>query len=163
MHGFYCFSRPGISFWIPKMGPKWGPNRIFDAEPPRKPLGGLLERSWRPLEQKEVSLEASWRLSAGDLGDVGGRHGKKDAEKTQARRNAQACSRWFTIDSSLTSIILLQEHSKTRSNTHGSPVGGGGFNRYAHSAGPGALDRGPLAKEPSARIRDQHGGNIASN
>ena len=32
----------------------------------------------------------------------------------------------------------------------------------AHSAGPGTLDRGPLAKEPSARKRDQHGGNIAS-
>ena len=33
---------------------------------------------------------------------------------------------------------------------------------HAHSARPGTLDRGPLAKEPSARIRDQHGGNIAS-
>ena len=33
---------------------------------------------------------------------------------------------------------------------------------HAHSARPWALDRGPLAKEPSARIRDQHGGNIAS-
>ena len=65
------------------MGPKWDPNRIFDAEALRKPLGSLLERSWRPLEPKKVSLEASWRLSAGDLGDVGGRHGKKDAEKTQ--------------------------------------------------------------------------------
>ena len=32
----------------------------------------------------------------------------------------------------------------------------------AHSARPGTLDRGPLAKELSARKRDQHGGNIAS-
>ena len=34
---------------------------------------------------------------------------------------------------------------------------------HAHSAGPRALDRGPLAKLPSARKRDQYGGNIASN
>ena len=33
---------------------------------------------------------------------------------------------------------------------------------HAHSAGPGVLDCGPLAKEPSARKRDQHCGNIAS-
>ena len=47
------------------MGPKLDPNRIFDAEALRKPLGGLLERSWRPLEPKKVSLEASWsRLGA---------------------------------------------------------------------------------------------------
>ena len=48
-----------------QVGPKWGPNRIVDAEALRKPLGGLLERSWRPLEPKKVSLEASWsRLGA---------------------------------------------------------------------------------------------------
>ena len=33
---------------------------------------------------------------------------------------------------------------------------------HAHSAGPRALGRGPLAKEPSARKLDQRGGNIAS-
>ena len=33
---------------------------------------------------------------------------------------------------------------------------------HAHSAGPGTLDRGPLAKEPSARQCDQHGGQIVS-
>ena len=32
---------------------------------------------------------------------------------------------------------------------------------HAHSARPGALDRGPLAKKPSARKSEQHGGNIA--
>ena len=37
-----------------------------------------------------------------------------------------------------------------------------GLIAHAHSAGPRALYRGPLAKEPSARKRDQHGGNIAS-
>ena len=42
------------------MGPKWDPNRIFDAEAFRKPLGGLLERSWKLLEPKKVSVEASW-------------------------------------------------------------------------------------------------------
>ena len=47
------------------MGPKSDPNRIFDAEALRKPLEGLLERSWRLLEPKKVSLEASWsRLGA---------------------------------------------------------------------------------------------------
>ena len=48
-----------------KISPKYGPNHIFDAEALRKPLGGLLERSWRPLEPKTISLEASWsRLGA---------------------------------------------------------------------------------------------------
>ena len=36
------------------MGPKWGPNRNFDAEAVRKPLGSLLERSWKLLEPKKV-------------------------------------------------------------------------------------------------------------
>ena len=35
------------------MGPKLDPNRFFDAEALRKPLGGLLERSWRPPEPKK--------------------------------------------------------------------------------------------------------------
>ena len=39
---------------------KWDPNRIFDAEALRKPLGSLLERSWRLMEPKKVTLEASW-------------------------------------------------------------------------------------------------------
>ena len=29
----------------PKMAPKWGPNRIFDAEPLKRPLEKLLKRS----------------------------------------------------------------------------------------------------------------------
>ena len=65
------FEVPGHHLAL-ETGPERDPNRIFDAEALRKPLGGLLERSWRPLEPKKVSLEASWRLSAGDLGDVGG-------------------------------------------------------------------------------------------
>ena len=47
-----------------KMDPKSDPNRIFDGEALRKPLGGLLERSWKLLEPKKVSQdrspEASW-------------------------------------------------------------------------------------------------------
>ena len=39
------------------MGPKLDPNRIFDAEALRKPLGGLLERSWTLLEPKKTNLE----------------------------------------------------------------------------------------------------------
>ena len=39
------------------MGPKRGPNRIFDAEALRKPLGALLERSWTLLEPKKTNLE----------------------------------------------------------------------------------------------------------
>ena len=77
-----------------KVGPKWDPNRIFDAEALRKPLEGLLERSWRPLEPKKVSLEASWRLSAGDLGDVGASWPKKcrnnaETMQKQCRNNAE--------------------------------------------------------------------------
>ena len=40
------------------MGLESDPNRIFDAEPLGKPLGGLLERSWRLLEPKKVIVES---------------------------------------------------------------------------------------------------------
>ena len=66
------------------MGPKLDPNRIFDAEALRKPLGGLLERSWRLLEPKKVSLEASWSA----LGALkGGRviHGIFEERSSRAR------------------------------------------------------------------------------
>ena len=33
----------------PKLGPKFDPNRIFDAEALGRLLGSLLERSWKPL------------------------------------------------------------------------------------------------------------------
>ena len=65
-----------------KQGPKRGPNRSIDAEGVRKPLGWLLERSWRPLEPQKTSLEASWshlgalKIAAkrpeGDRPEVGG-------------------------------------------------------------------------------------------
>ena len=37
---------------------KSDPNRIFDAEALRRPLGGLLERSWTLLEPKKTKLES---------------------------------------------------------------------------------------------------------
>ena len=43
------------------MGPKRDPNRIFDAEALRKPLGGLLERSWS-------ALGGSWRALGALIG-----------------------------------------------------------------------------------------------
>ena len=46
----------------PKVGPKWDPNRIFDAEALGKRLEGLLERSWRLLEPKKQSWNRSWPL-----------------------------------------------------------------------------------------------------
>ena len=49
------------------MRPKWGPNHIFDAEAVRKPLGGLLERSWRLLEPKK-NMESLLGRSWGALG-----------------------------------------------------------------------------------------------
>ena len=59
------FGVQGAPFLQSKMGPTSDPNRIFDAKAFRKPLGGLLERSLRPLEPKKVTLEASWsRLGA---------------------------------------------------------------------------------------------------
>ena len=39
------------------MGPKRGPNRIFDAEALRNPLGGLLERSWTLLGPKKSNWD----------------------------------------------------------------------------------------------------------
>ena len=49
-------------FFEPKVGPKWDPNRIFDADALRKRLGSLLERSWRLLEPKKQSWNRSWPL-----------------------------------------------------------------------------------------------------
>ena len=48
-----------------QVGPKWGPNRIVDAEALRKPLGGLLKRSWNLLEPKKVILESLWAALGG--------------------------------------------------------------------------------------------------
>ena len=61
------------------MGPKLDPNRTFDAEALRKLLGGLLERSWRLLELKKVTLEASWSRLGG-LTEIGGRSGRGQGE-----------------------------------------------------------------------------------
>ena len=44
------------------MVPKRGPNRIFDAEALRKPLGALLERSWTLLEPKKLTWNRSWAV-----------------------------------------------------------------------------------------------------
>ena len=48
------FSGARALFGGPKVRPKWGPNRNFDAEGVRKPLGSLLERSWGLLEPKKA-------------------------------------------------------------------------------------------------------------
>ena len=69
------------------MGPKWDPNRIFDAEALRKPLGGLLERSWRPLEPKNVSLEASWSL-------LGVENGSQIGSESHLRRGSPQKVSW---------------------------------------------------------------------
>ena len=50
------------------MGPKSVPNRIFDAEALRKPLGGLLERSWKLLEPKKRSFGSLLAALGGFLG-----------------------------------------------------------------------------------------------
>ena len=49
--------RSQAHFLGPKIGPTLDPNRIFDAEAFRKPLGGLLERSWNPPEPKKSNTE----------------------------------------------------------------------------------------------------------
>ena len=51
-------------FLEPKVGPKWDPNRIFDAKAFRKPLGALLERFLEPLG-------ASWKALAALLQPLG--------------------------------------------------------------------------------------------
>ena len=63
------FEVPGSLFWA-KMGPTLDPNRIFDAEAFRKPLGGLLERSWRLLEPKKQSWNRSWSALGGLLNHI---------------------------------------------------------------------------------------------
>ena len=55
------FSSPGVSFWTPKMGPEWGPNRIFDAEGVKKPLASLFGRSWSLLGPKK----SNWKRLLG--------------------------------------------------------------------------------------------------
>ena len=59
------------------MGPKRGPNRIVDAEALRKPLGGLLERSWSFLEPKKVILESLLAALGGLSRQVSAKKGSK--------------------------------------------------------------------------------------
>ena len=58
--------------------------------------------------------------------------------------------------------LHIRKHSAEISNGLRARGAGPDLIAHAHSAGPGTLDRGPLAKESSARKRDQHDGNIAS-
>ena len=62
----------------------------------------------------------------------------------------------------LAHLSLFRPEYAKRPGSTPSTTRGGRRIAHAHSARPGPLERGPLAKEPSARIRDQHGGNIAS-
>ena len=61
-------------------------------------------------------------------------------------------------------IAELQTRKTPRDVSNGLRARGAGPDliAHAHFAGPGSLDRGPLAKKPSARKSDQHGDNIAS-
>ena len=52
------------------MGPKLDPHRIFDARALRKPLGGLLERSWSLLEPKKQTWNRSWPLLEASWSDL---------------------------------------------------------------------------------------------
>ena len=40
------FLRRGVPFLTPKIGPKWGPDRVLDAEPLGKASWSALGRSW---------------------------------------------------------------------------------------------------------------------
>ena len=73
-------------FLEPKVGPKWDPNRIFDAEALRTPLESLLERSWKPQEPKRRSWE---RLLAG----LGPKRGPKRGPKWHPKTVQDACMR----------------------------------------------------------------------
>ena len=55
-HKIPCFVRSQGLILEPKIGPKRTPNRIFDTEGVRKPLGSLLERSRSLSELKKTSL-----------------------------------------------------------------------------------------------------------
>ena len=59
------------------MGPKWGPNRIVDAEALRKPLGSLLKRSWNLLEPKKVILESLLAALEGFSRQVSAKYGSR--------------------------------------------------------------------------------------
>ena len=50
---FLDFSNPRVSLEGLKRGPKQGPKRGLDAEGARKPLGSLLDRSWKPPGSKK--------------------------------------------------------------------------------------------------------------
>ena len=77
----------------------------------------------------------------------------------QRHRSYASMSR---IADSAMPMQIQKKHSVEISNGLRARSAGPDFIAHAHSAGPGVLDRGPLAKEPSARKRDQHGSNIAS-
>ena len=57
--------------------------------------------------------------------------------------------------------IGYQKNTQLKSQTACAPEALGRI-AHAHSAGPGTLDPGPLAKESSARKRDLYGGKFMS-
>ena len=57
----------------------------------------LLNRSWSALGGILSALGGSWRLPGAIWAIWEADMGTKTQKKAQARRNAQACSRWFTI------------------------------------------------------------------
>ena len=73
---------------MPKVAPKSGPNRIFDSEGVKKPLGSLLERSWGPSEANKSNCD---RLLGGQETHQGG---GRNSEPPTGRQDEAAGRGW---------------------------------------------------------------------
>ena len=98
-------------------------------------FGGILNAlggSWRSQERSGRCWRLIWQKQC-----------RNNAEKMMARRNAQACSRWFTIDYRQTSINHCRKLPRP-GLTRSAPLSGAAdLIAHAHSAGPG--NAGPRA------------------
>ena len=141
------------------MGPKWGPNRIFDAEALRKRLGSLLERSWKLLEPKKQSWNRSWPLLEVSQGSFHQKRGPKwDPKKTPAthfllfRVGVQI---WTPISWVSKRILGLSKNIFQGCRTH--------FWRYRWQANKSFILQLPLWNAlPPSKPRPERGGTAVS-
>ena len=101
----------------------------------------LLNRSWSALGSILERCRKLLEAPRSDLGDIANK--KKKQEHMQARRNAQACSRWFTIVLGGNRRLAVGGTPRPFLTRSAPLLGAADLIAHAHSAGPG--DAGPRA------------------
>ena len=152
---FTVFSKARGPILYPQNGPKMGSESCPRRGTPRE---RLLERSWRLFKPKKTSRKRSWCALDPSWSQFACLLGSHSAGAASAFRNARRLSQSFTSHTS-----RLTSSTSRLLNTAGARRGARRIQSLTRiPPGLGPWIEGPLAKEPSARIRDQHGGNIAS-